>query len=116
MGRLVRRLGCSPQRPLHRAYERGPAWVEPWWLEEFSAIQRQAKADNALIFFTDERVWKQIRQASPSHPWPTRHDLKPVAFSALHSLQQMPEQIRGFFRDPACCCAAACVSMLSMAA
>jgi hypothetical protein len=40
-------------RPLHRASERDPARVEQWQREEFPAIQRQAKADNAMIFFAD---------------------------------------------------------------
>ena len=54
VGRLLRRLGFSPQRPLRRAYERDPARVEQWQREEFPAIQRQAKAENAMIFFADE--------------------------------------------------------------
>jgi hypothetical protein len=50
-------------RPLHRASERDPAGVEQWQREEFPAIQRQVKADNAMIFFADEagRIWTPPR-------------------------------------------------------
>ena len=54
VGRLLRRLGFSPQRPLRRAYEQDRTRVEQWRREEFPAIQRQAKAENAIIFFADE--------------------------------------------------------------
>jgi len=50
---LLRRLSFSPQRPLRRAYEPDLARVEQWLGEEFPAIQRQAKAENASIFFAD---------------------------------------------------------------
>jgi transposase len=221
VGRLLRRLGFSPQRPLRRAYEQDRTRVEQWRREEFPAIQRQAKAVNAIIFFADEAgvrsdyhtghtwapvgqtpvvprtgarfslqmlsaisaqgemrfmvhegsvtadtfcefltrlaagmerkiylvvdghsihkaakvqkhlaalggqitlfflppyspdlnadewVWKQVKQRIARQSVRTRDDLKRVALSALRSLQQMPEKIRGFFRDPACCYAAA---------
>ena len=219
--RLLRHLGFRPQRPLCRAYERDPAQMEPWRREEFPAIQRQAKAENAMIFFVDhagvrsdchtghtwatlgdvpvvprtrrkvfaadafgdqcqsemrfmvyegsvradafctsltrlaagmerkiylvvdghgirkagkvqkhlaaldgqitlfflpqyspglnadEGVWNQVKQRIARQSVRTRNDLKRVAWSALRSLQQMSEKIRGFFRDQACHYAAA---------
>src|SRR5260370_3088155 len=41
--RLMRQLGLSCQRPLQRAYEQNPAWVERWKNEEFPAIRDMAK-------------------------------------------------------------------------
>ena len=55
----------------------------------------------------DEWVWKQVKQRIARHTVRTREELKRVALSALHSLRRMPEKIRGFFRDPAGCYAAA---------
>jgi transposase len=55
----------------------------------------------------DEWVWKQVKQRIVRQSVHTRDDLKRVALSALRSLQRMPEKIRGFFRDPACCYAVA---------
>jgi transposase len=99
--------------------------VEQWQREEFPAIQRQVEVDNAMIFFADEAggskitllflppyspdlnadewAWKQVKQRIAGQSVRTRDDLKRIALSALRSLQQMPEKIRGFFRDPACC-------------
>jgi transposase len=54
----------------------------------------------------DEWVWKQVKQHIARQSVRTRDDLKLIALSALRSLQQMPEKIRGFFRDPAFCYAA----------
>ena len=54
VGRLLLRLGFSPQRLLRRACERDPARVELWQREDFSAIQPQAKAEDAMICRADE--------------------------------------------------------------
>jgi transposase len=54
VGRLLRKLGLSPQRPLARAYQRDPQMVESWLREQFPAIQREAKRVGAQIFFADE--------------------------------------------------------------
>lgn len=54
VGRLLRRLGLSPQRPLHRAIEPNPVLVDRWRKEDFPAIQRAATDINALIMFADE--------------------------------------------------------------
>lgn len=54
VGRLLRKLGLSPQRPLARAYQRDPAMVETWLREQFPAIQSEAKRVGAHIFFADE--------------------------------------------------------------
>ena len=54
VGRLLRKLGLSPQRPLHRAYEQDPEMVEAWRSSEFPKIQARAKKRRATIFFSDE--------------------------------------------------------------
>ena len=54
VGRLLRRIGLSPQRPLWRAYQANPDAVERWKLEQFPAIRAEAKAAKALVFFADE--------------------------------------------------------------
>lgn len=54
VGRVLGRLGMSPQRPLHRAYEQDPARVAAWKQEVFPQIQARAKAAGAVIFFADE--------------------------------------------------------------
>lgn len=54
VGRLMRRLGFSPQRPLYRAWQQNPALVERWRTEDYPKIAARAKREGALIFFADE--------------------------------------------------------------
>jgi transposase len=53
-GRLLRKLGLSPQRPLHRAYQQNPEAVERWKSEEYPAIRAAAEDRGATIYFADE--------------------------------------------------------------
>jgi transposase len=54
VGRLMRRLGFSPQRPLYRAWQQNPALVENWRDEEYPKIAARAKREGAVVFFADE--------------------------------------------------------------
>jgi transposase len=54
IGKLLRRLGLSPQRPLVRAYEQNPELVRAWKEEEYPRIHTAAKAAGTSIFFCDE--------------------------------------------------------------
>jgi transposase len=54
VGRMLKKLGLSPQRPLFRAYQQDPAMVEAYLKKEYPKIRKRAKARKALIFFADE--------------------------------------------------------------
>jgi transposase len=54
VGRLMKRLGFTPQRPLYRAWQQNPTWVAHWREHEYPAIAARAKREGALIFFADE--------------------------------------------------------------
>lgn len=54
VGRLMKRLGFTPQRPMYRAWQQDPTLVEAWQAREFPDLARRAKRENALIFFADE--------------------------------------------------------------
>jgi len=54
VGKLLRRIGLSPQRPLVRAYEQDPERVRRWKDEEYPAIRARAAREGAAIFFADE--------------------------------------------------------------
>jgi transposase len=45
VGRLLRTMGLSPQRPLYRAYQQNPEAVQRWKDEQFPAIRKAAKAE-----------------------------------------------------------------------
>ena len=54
VGRMLQKLGLSPQRPLRRAYERDPELVESWREKEFPKIRSLAKKEHATLYFSDE--------------------------------------------------------------
>jgi transposase len=54
VGRLLRKLGLSPQRPLYRAYQQNPEAVARWKAETYPAIRAQAARVGATVCFVDE--------------------------------------------------------------
>jgi transposase len=67
MGLYLKRWGFTPQKPLRRAYERDPAAVERWKREEYPAIVKQAKAENAEIHWGDQLGARSDHQAGRSY-------------------------------------------------
>src|ERR1035438_7453136 len=54
VGRLLKRLGFTPQRPIARAIEQNPAYVQAWLVDDYPRLRRAAKRAGAAIFFGDE--------------------------------------------------------------
>jgi transposase len=54
VGRLLKKLGLTPQRPLRRAYQQDPKKVDRWLKKQFPQIRALAKREGAMIFFQDE--------------------------------------------------------------
>jgi transposase len=54
VGRLLRKLGLSPQRPLYRAWQQNPEAVARWKAEDYPQIRAQAAEVGATIYFADE--------------------------------------------------------------
>jgi transposase len=54
VGRLLRTLGLSPQRPLHRASQQDPQQVARWKAAEYPKIRAEAAKARASIYFADE--------------------------------------------------------------
>ena len=54
VGRLLRKLGLSPQRPQRKSYQQDEYLVLKWMAEDFKEIKKLAKKVNAEIFFGDE--------------------------------------------------------------
>jgi len=54
VGRLLKALGLTPQKPLRRAWQQNPVRVNKWLSEEYPAIQKEAKKVGATIYFGDE--------------------------------------------------------------
>jgi transposase len=54
VGRLLRKLGLSPQRPLYRAYQQNPEAVARWKVETYPQLRTEAAQVGATIYFADE--------------------------------------------------------------
>jgi transposase len=54
VGRILKMLGFSPQRPLYQALERDEGKRRVWMEETFPAIKERAGKEGAKIFFADE--------------------------------------------------------------
>jgi DDE superfamily endonuclease/Winged helix-turn helix len=54
VGRLLRKLGLSPQRPLYRAYQQTPEAVARWKAEAYPQLRAEAAEAGATIYFADE--------------------------------------------------------------
>jgi len=54
IGVVLARQGLTPQKPLQRAYQRDPPAIVRWQRETYPAIARNAKRDQAEVYFWDE--------------------------------------------------------------
>ena len=54
VGRLLKKMGLSPQKPLHRAYQQDKERIERWLKEEYPHIRQMALEEAATIYFGDE--------------------------------------------------------------
>src|ERR1700720_1246583 len=54
VGKLLAKLGLTPQKPLKRAYERDPAAIETWKSDTYPSLAKRAKKRGAEIYFWDE--------------------------------------------------------------
>jgi transposase len=54
VGKILKRLGFSPQRPVWHAFERDPERRRQWTEEVFPALKKRADREGAQIFFADE--------------------------------------------------------------
>jgi transposase len=54
VGRLLHKIGLSPQKPLRKAYQRDEAKVQEWQKKAYPEIRKLAKQEKATIYFGDE--------------------------------------------------------------
>jgi len=54
MYRVMKVLGVSAQKPKYRAWQQDDALVCTWEAETFPAIMKQAKQEDATVYFADE--------------------------------------------------------------
>jgi len=54
VGRYLKAWGMTPQKPARRAYERNDRAIKRWLVEEYPALVRAAKREQATIYWGDE--------------------------------------------------------------
>ena len=54
VGRLLKKLGLTCQKPLMRAFQQDPVLVEQWVEEDYPKIRQLARREKAEIYFEDE--------------------------------------------------------------
>lgn len=54
VGRLLKEIGFSWQRPIERAYQQNPEQVDLWLKKQYPGIKKEAKKENRIIYFGDE--------------------------------------------------------------
>src|SRR5437870_5073799 len=64
VGKLLAKLGLTPQKPLKRAYERDPAAIEAWKRDTYPSLAKRAKRESAEIYFWDESGFRAYRPES----------------------------------------------------
>lgn len=54
VGRLLKKLGLSCQKPLMRAFQQDPVLVQQWIEQDYPKIKQLARRQKALIYFENE--------------------------------------------------------------
>jgi transposase len=67
VGRYLKAWGYTPQKPISKAYEQDPKRVQQWLDNEYPAIKKKAKKQNAIIYFEDEVGMRSDHQAGKSY-------------------------------------------------
>jgi transposase len=63
VGKILKMLGFSPQRPVYQALERDPEQRRKWMEETFPAIRKRAGQEGASIYFADEAACRTDHHA-----------------------------------------------------
>jgi len=97
IGKLLHRIGLSPQRPAYRAYQQDSEAVRRWREEEFPAIRVQVREQGAEVYFGDEAGIRTDHHAgttwAPGGTGPGGGGHRGT-FLSQHDLRGLPE--RGF--------------------
>lgn len=67
IGRLLRRWGFTPQKPMRRAFEKNSLAVKRWLEQEYPALKRRAKREGGVIFWGDEMGVRSDHQTGTSY-------------------------------------------------
>ena len=77
VGRLLKRWGLTPQKPIRRAYERDDKKVRRWLEEEFPVIRGRARRENAEVYWGDQAGFRSDDQRGRSY---SKRGVTPVVY------------------------------------
>lgn len=77
VGRMLKRWGLTPQKPIRRAYERNEKIVKKWLQEEYPALVERSKEEKADIHWGDEMGIRSDHQAGTTYG---RRGKTPIVF------------------------------------
>ncbi|MDO8948313.1 MAG: IS630 family transposase [Desulfocapsaceae bacterium] len=64
VGRLLAKIGLSPQRPVRREGQNNETLVMDWMTKDFPAIKKMAKKEQATIYFGNETSIRSVYHSS----------------------------------------------------
>jgi transposase len=67
VGRYLSRWGFTPQKPVRRAYEQNSEEVQSWLDQDYPMLKKQAKEEEALIYWGDEMGLRSDHVAGRSY-------------------------------------------------
>lgn len=96
VGRILRDMGLSPQKPLYRSYKQKPELVEEWKKIIYPAIRARAAEEEAVILFGDEAsvrtdhhsgtTWAPVGETPVVQDSGNRHAVKMISAISPHGL------------------------------
>jgi hypothetical protein len=75
VGRLLKKMGMSPQKPLRKAYQQDKERVERWLKQEYPKIYHMARKDKPLSILVMKPAFALIFTAAPHGLRKARHRL-----------------------------------------
>ena len=95
VGRLLKKMGLSPQRPLYRAYQQDPERVAEWKKSVYPKIRKLAAEEGASIFFADEASIRTDHHAGTTWrpPGRPRSSSRPVSGRRSTWYRQFPRGV-----------------------
>jgi transposase len=80
VGRILKMLGFSPQRPAYQAHQQDPEKRRQWTEEIFPGLVKRAEKEGAKIFFADEAGCRNDHQSGTT--WAPAGETPVVKFTA----------------------------------
>jgi len=59
--------GCTPQKPIGKAFEQKPDQVKAWLEKQYPVIKKRAAKEKAVIYFGDETGMRSDHQTGRSY-------------------------------------------------